>query len=155
MPLTLERNGFPEQTYFTFSYSRIRDADGGSGLLCTCVETTKSVSREAREHEVSLAFQNAAMPRALPTMPGLAFDAIYEAAGEDALVGGDWYDAFGLPDGRVVISVGDVGGSGLEAAVTMGAVRQTIRGAAQVFAEPAAALDAQTARCVRNNPTAS
>jgi hypothetical protein len=156
LPLTLERNGFPEQTYFTFSYSRIRDDGGAMGLLCTCVETTKSVSRErkvradgealreryTRDHAVSLAFQNAALPRILPTIPGLAFDAIYEAAGEDALVGGDWYDAFALPDGRVVISVGDVGGNGLEAAITMGAVRQTIRGAAQMFAEPAAVLDA-------------
>ena len=272
LPLTLERNGFPEQTYFTFSYSRICNEGGGKGLLCTCVETTKAVSREreframadsvaniiythapdgtvewansrwyeytalpepiattaegwarvvppddlasivhalerafargeayeaeirikpcgsgdealrwhlvravpmraadgrivrwagsatdvhdrradgealreryARDHAVSLAFQDAALPRTLPTVPGLTFDAMYEAAGEDALVGGDWYDAFRLPDGRVVISVGDVGGSGLEAAVTMGAVRQTTRGAAQVFADPAAVLDA-------------
>jgi serine phosphatase RsbU (regulator of sigma subunit) len=98
--------------------------------------------RYARDHAVSLAFQNAALPRVLPTVRGLAFDAIYEAAGEDALVGGDWYDAFRLPDGRIAISVGDVGGNGLEAAITMGAVRQTIRGAAQVFSDPAAALDA-------------
>ncbi len=96
----------------------------------------------AREHEVSLAFQNVALPQRLPTVPGLVFDAMYEAAGEEALVGGDWYDAFRLPDGRVVISVGDVAGSGLGAAVTMGAVRQVIRGASQVFAEPAAVLDA-------------
>jgi hypothetical protein len=144
MPLTLERNGFPEQTYFTFSYSRISSEGSGNGLLCTCVETTKSALREryTRDHAVSLAFQNAALPRVLPTVPGLAFDAMYEAAGEDALVGGDWYDAFALPDGRVVISVGDVGGNGLEAAITMGAVRQTIRGAAQMYAEPAAVLDA-------------
>jgi Stage II sporulation protein E (SpoIIE) len=144
LPLVLERNGYPEQTYFTFSYSRICDEGGANGLLCTCVETTKSALRQSyvRDHAVSLAFQDAALPRTLPTVPGLAFDAMYEAAGEDALVGGDWYDAFVLPDGRVVISVGDVGGNGLEAAVTMGAVRQTIRGAAQVFAEPAAALDA-------------
>lgn len=109
----------------------------------------------ARDHEASLAFQNAALPQSLPTVPGLAFDAIYEAAGEDAFVGGDWYDAFRLPDGRVVISVGDVVGSGLGAAVTMGAVRQVIRGAAQVFPEPAAVLDAPIAHCVPNSPTGS
>ncbi len=33
MPLTLLRNGFPEPTYFTFSYSRLRDEAGESGLL--------------------------------------------------------------------------------------------------------------------------
>ena len=47
-----------------------------------------------------------------------------------------------MTDGRVVISVGDVMGSGLDAAVTMAAARQAIRGAAQVFPEPAAVLDA-------------
>ena len=40
------------------------------------------------------------------------------------------------------MSVGDVIGNGLEAAVTMAGVRQAIRGAAQVFPEPAAVLDA-------------
>jgi serine phosphatase RsbU (regulator of sigma subunit) len=156
LPLVLERNGFPEQTYFTFSYSRIGDDREEGGVLCTCVETTKSVSREEqiraladnmrtqfdREHRASLAFQNAALPRVLPTLPGLRFDAIYEASEKDALVGGDWYDAFQLPDGRVVVSVGDVIGNGLDAAVTMAAARQAIRGAAQVFPEPGAVLDA-------------
>ena len=276
MPFTLERNGYPEEAFFTFSYSRIGEPGEEGGVLCTNVETTASVKREAqframadnmlhmvylhaadgtiawsssrwydytqlpreiaitpagwarvvapddfaplttaleaafangegyeieirikpdgsgedayrwhllravplrgesgeierwvgsatdihdrrvaetalrdrlerdfkREHEASLAFQNAALPQTLPTVAGLHFDAIYEAAGEDALVGGDWYDAFALPDGRVVISVGDVVGKGLDAAVTMGAARQAIRGAAQVFPEPAAVLDA-------------
>jgi PAS domain-containing protein/anti-sigma regulatory factor (Ser/Thr protein kinase) len=95
-----------------------------------------------REHQASLAFQRAALPQTLPEVPGLTFDAMYEAAGEDALVGGDWYDTFRLADGRVVLSVGDVIGSGLAAAVTMVAVRQAIRGAAQVFPEPVAVLDA-------------
>ena len=40
------------------------------------------------------------------------------------------------------MQLSDVGGSGFEAAITMGAVRQTIRGAAHVFPEPSAALDA-------------
>jgi hypothetical protein len=156
MPLVLERNGFPEQTYFTFSYSRIGDDGEEGGVLCTCVETTKSVSRELesrstaerferdfdREHRASVAFQNAALPALLPRVPGLTFDAMYQAAGEHALVGGDWYDAFQLTDGRVVVSVGDVIGNGLGAAVTMAAVRQAIRGAAQVFPDPAAVLDA-------------
>ncbi len=149
MPLVLERNGYPEQTYFTFSYSRFGSADEEGGVLCTCVETTKSMARDLRfrehfdrEHRALTAFQRAALPKALASAPGLRFDAIYEAAEEDAFVGGDWYDAFRLPDGRIVVSVGDVSGSGLEAAVTMAAVRQAIRGAAQVFPEPAAVLDA-------------
>jgi serine phosphatase RsbU (regulator of sigma subunit)/anti-sigma regulatory factor (Ser/Thr protein kinase) len=155
-PLTLERNGHPEPTNFTFSYSQFGEQGEAGGVLCTCVETTKAVARESafravaerlereldREHRALLAFQNAALPKALPAVPGVHFDAIYEAAGEDALVGGDWYDAFRLTDGRIVISVGDVMGSGLAASVTMAAARQAIRGAAQVFPEPGAVLDA-------------
>lgn len=96
----------------------------------------------AREHRASLAFQQAALPRRLPVVPGLSFSAIYEAAQADALVGGDWYDAFALRDGRIVLSAGDVSGNGLNAAVTMSAVRQAIRGAAQLYPDPVAVLDA-------------
>ena len=99
-------------------------------------------SERDREHRASLAFQDAAMPKALPNVPGLTFSAVYEAAEAEALVGGDWYDAFRLSDGRIVLSVGDVMGSGLASAVTMAAVRQAIRGAAQIYPDPASVLDA-------------
>ncbi len=95
-----------------------------------------------REHRASRAFQEAALPQDLPTIPGLALSAVYEPAGAEALVGGDWFDAFRLPDGRVVLSVGDVIGSGLPAAVTMAGVRQAIRGAAHVYPDPTTILDA-------------
>jgi serine phosphatase RsbU (regulator of sigma subunit) len=95
-----------------------------------------------REHRASAAFQRAALPTRLPDVPGMQFGAIYRAAKAEALVGGDWYDAFRLDDGRIVLSVGDVMGNGLFAAVTMGAVRQALRGAAQILAEPIALLDA-------------
>jgi len=95
-----------------------------------------------REHRASAAFQEAALPSRMPTIPGMRFMAIYRAAKAEALVGGDWYDAFRLDDGRIVLSIGDVMGSGLLAAVTMGAVRQAMRGAAQILAEPIDILDA-------------
>jgi PAS domain S-box-containing protein len=44
LPLTLTRRGFPEQAWFTFSYSPLRDeAAGARGMLCTVVETTQTV----------------------------------------------------------------------------------------------------------------
>ena len=78
----------------------------------------------------------------MPAVPGMEFRAIYRVAKTEALAGGDWYDAFRLDDGRIVLSIGDVMGSGLLAAVTMGAVRQSIRGAAQILADPIQILDA-------------
>ena len=44
LPLKVSRHGYDEQTYFTFSYSPIRDETGGiGGLYCACVETTHEV----------------------------------------------------------------------------------------------------------------
>ena len=95
-----------------------------------------------RERRVAESFQQAALPAELPDVAGFRFDAIYEAGRAEALIGGDWYDAFRLVDGRIVISIGDVAGSGLRAAVTMANVRQAIRGVAQVHADPALMLEA-------------
>ena len=115
--------------------------------ICTDISAQKrteaELSRRFEEADrVSVAFQSASLPAALPDIPGLRFDAIYRAGKPEAEVGGDWYDALRLLDGRILLSVGDVSGSGLSAAVEMVAMRQAIRGAAQVHADPLAILDA-------------
>jgi len=96
------------------------------------------------EHERRIArrLQDAALPNAFPAVPGARFDAYYRAGSDEALVGGDWYDVMRLADGRVVFSVGDVSGAGLEAAVTMSNVRQTLRGVAQLHPDPGLMLQA-------------
>ncbi|WP_051971337.1 ATP-binding protein [Massilia sp. 9096] len=49
LPLTMERKGYPEQTYFTFSYSPLHDGQGRvMGMYCTCIETTERVQSERR-----------------------------------------------------------------------------------------------------------
>lgn len=98
--------------------------------------------RHERERRISQTFQRAALPAELPKIPGTTLSAWYEAGGSDAQIGGDWYDAFRLPDGRLVLSIGDVAGSGLDAAVIMGSVRQSIRTAAIINPEPRLVLDA-------------
>ena len=102
----------------------------------------ESVSAYEREHTIATTLQRAALPNELPDVPGFAFDAFYEPARHEANIGGDWYDAVRLNDGRVVISVGDVAGTGLRAAVTMASMRQAIRAVAQVYADPLTMLDA-------------
>jgi len=97
--------------------------------------------RYEREHRVADSLQSAALPRRLPSVPGMRFDAYYQAGRTEARIGGDWYDAFALADGRIALSVGDVAGSGLEAAVTMGNVRQMIRAAAHAYADPMLILE--------------
>jgi serine phosphatase RsbU (regulator of sigma subunit) len=55
-------------------------------------------------------------------------------------VGGDWYDVFRVPDGKLGIVVGDVAGSGVHAAVIMGRMRSALRAYVLEVEDPAVAL---------------
>jgi len=94
-----------------------------------------------RERTTADALQRAMLPAQLPILRDVRFSASYSAASESQRVGGDFYDAFTIPDGRVAVTIGDVTGHGLEAAVIMGEIRQALRAAAFESAEPAAILD--------------
>jgi PAS domain S-box-containing protein len=133
----------------TISFVRPEDADAHGG---STVEFLEEVGRRCalaiqnaqlyqREHRVADALQSASLPQRLPQIEGIVMDAIYEPGHSEAQIGGDWYDAFALADGRVVVSIGDVAGSGLDAAVTMSNMRQIIRGIAQVHADPVLMLN--------------
>lgn len=91
----------------------------------------------AQTVHIATQFQRAALPRTLPVVGDLSFDAFYDPSTEEMLVGGDWYDAFELPDKRIAITVGDVQGHGLQAAVWMSRLRNSLR--ATLFTEPDAA----------------
>jgi serine phosphatase RsbU (regulator of sigma subunit) len=80
-----------------------------------------------QEHRIALELQRGLLPKHLPQIPGIELAAHYQAAGEGAEAGGDWYDAFGLPDGQLGVVVGDVTGRGLAAASTMGQLRSVTR----------------------------
>ncbi len=60
-----------------------------------------------------------AAPRRVPAGPGLRFSAKYLPAGSGIKVGGDWYDVFQLPNGRMALVIGDVVGRGVIAASVM------------------------------------
>lgn len=67
-----------------------------------------------------------------PIVDGLAFDVLYRPAAAIEQLGGDWYDIFRLPDGRIAFSLGDVCGRGLGAAVKMGQAKQAVKVAASL-----------------------
>ena len=90
-----------------------------------------------RQREVAGTLQAAFLPPALPQSPAVAFDATYAAGTRDLTIGGDWYDAFRCDDGTIAMSVGDVAGRGLEAAVPMGKMRQTFRTLGALASDPA------------------
>jgi len=78
-----------------------------------------------RERGLADALQRSLMPR-LPAMPAMSLAGRYLPAAA-ARLGGDWYDAFALPDGRVGMAIGDVVGHGFHAAAIMGQLRSGLR----------------------------
>ncbi|MHB8733338.1 MAG: MASE1 domain-containing protein [bacterium] len=106
-----------------------------------CAQAVERARLYEREHHAAETFQRALLPVAIPQVPGLTIHTVYQPGARESNVGGDWYDVFRLPTGKIVISVGDVAGRGLAAAVVMGELRQTIRTAALEHEQPAAVLE--------------
>ena len=88
----------------------------------------------AADRAAVTALQRSLVPSALPAVAGAEMAARY-IPGSGA-VGGDWYDVFTLPTGHVCVTVGDVAGSGLAAAVIMGRMRSTLRAYALETTDP-------------------
>lgn len=92
------------------------------------------------EGDAAKALQRLLLPPRLPVVPGAALAARYLPGGETG-VGGDWYDVFTLPSGRLGLVIGDVVGHGLRAAVIMGRIRSVVRAYALETENPAAVLE--------------
>lgn len=91
------------------------------------------------EHHVAESLQRALLPR-LPSVPGLELAARYLASGAGQQVGGDWFDAFPVADGRCGLVVGDVIGHDVAAASAMAQIRALLRGYAVDGDPPATVL---------------
>jgi putative methionine-R-sulfoxide reductase with GAF domain len=85
------------------------------------------------------ALQRSLLPSALPPVPGAEMAARYIAG--RGTVGGDWYDVFILPSGELGMVIGDVAGSGLQAAIVMGRMRSALRAYALDGHDPGDVLD--------------
>lgn len=92
-----------------------------------------------RSREVAYTLQSSLLPPRLPEIPGLDLGACFLAGGEDLIVGGDFYDVSALDDGRWAVTIGDVCGTGAEAAAVTARVRYTARAASE-RSRPAALL---------------
>ena len=146
-------------TAFEAEY-RLRGADGEYRWFLARAEPTLGFSREVnrwfgtcvdidtqrraleRIERVAATMQKVFLPTAFPHWPNLRIDATYSAADRQALIGGDWYDAVEMPDGRLMFSVGDVTGHGLDASVSAGRIRQAVYAVAFDQNDPALVLGA-------------
>ena len=97
---------------------------------------------ESEVRELADTLQRSLLPSMLPAVPGLELAARYRPGGGSALVGGDTYDVVPLPDGRWMVLIADVCGTGAEAAAVTALTRHTARAAAATTGDPAEVLAA-------------
>ena len=99
--------------------------------------------------QVAVALQQSLLPPDLPPIPGLELGAHYHAGTE--LVGGDFYDVFAIGERTWGIVLGDVCGSGPEAASQTALTRHTVRTAAMFDTDPATVMHALNRALLRSN----
>ena len=106
-----------------------------------------------RERGLADALQRSLMPR-LPELPGVSLAGRYLPAAAERL-GGDWYDAFALPDGRLGMAIGDVVGRGFHAAAIMGQLRSGLRAYALDGTRAGARCSSGSAGCCASSSRAA
>ncbi|MHC9295111.1 SpoIIE family protein phosphatase [Mycobacterium sp. LTG2003] len=97
-------------------------------------------SRTRGELRMAETLQRSLLPQSIPAPDNWQLSAHYEPAA-GGRVGGDWYDAFELRDGRLIVLIGDVAGHGITAAGTMAQLRNALRAYLFAGASPAEALN--------------
>jgi PAS domain S-box-containing protein len=108
-------------------------------LASQCAQALERARLYEAERRVAATLQRSLLPQRLPNVESVEFAVRYlPAAGLAA--GGDFYEAIGLPEGRVGVAVGDVVGRGANAAAAMGQLRSALRAFAMAGAGPAEVL---------------
>lgn len=108
-----------------------RPSEDEQALMNTLADLAGQALRRVRAQQARVELATAVQKSMLPTLPqhvpGLEIAARYLPSRGGLDIGGDWYDAFVLPDGAVVLEIGDVQGHDVEAAAFMGQIRAFMR----------------------------
>ncbi|MET0818777.1 MAG: SpoIIE family protein phosphatase [Solirubrobacteraceae bacterium] len=141
----LARVPFPQggSVWIGFDDPREIGADQRAVMETCAVQAGLALERRRlyeRSRDVAHVLQRSLLTTAPPADPRLEIATVYRPAVEHLEVGGDWYDAFALPGGRLGITVGDVVGRGLGAASAMGQLRSAVRALAGADLAPAQVL---------------
>jgi serine/threonine-protein kinase RsbW len=94
-----------------------------------------------QERAIARTLQRSLLAGEIPSDARFAVETHYQAAGQDLEVGGDWFDAFLISSDRLAVVIGDVVGRGIDAATTMGQLRNAIRALAFNELGPARLLE--------------
>lgn len=131
-----------------WSGRRFRRHDAGfarvlSGRIALALDNAglfADLERVQRERaEIAATLQHGLLPPPLPKIPGWCAAAMYQPAGAENEVGGDFYDAFPITGGWMLV-IGDVTGKGAAAASITAQARYTLRAAAWLSGDPLVAL---------------
>ncbi|MFC8450443.1 SpoIIE family protein phosphatase [Kitasatospora sp. NPDC057223] len=117
--MTLSRTG-PGRS---FTDTEVELAEEVARRCALALDNTRLYNQQA---DIAAVLQRSLLTE-LPLVAGLELAARYQPAQRGAEIGGDWYDAFPLPDGTLAVVIGDVVGHDLQAASRMGALRNMLR----------------------------
>lgn len=115
----------PLELSHTFTPDGLWQANGRDVTVRQRDEAEREQRRQS-EHEISEVLQRSLLP-VLAELDGQDLAVRYEPAVDALEVGGDWYDAIALDNGRLAVAVGDVVGKGAAAAAAMGQLRSAAR----------------------------
>jgi sigma-B regulation protein RsbU (phosphoserine phosphatase) len=127
-----------------FSETDLQVLEALAGHIAVGVQNAHIFARErqerermVREAEEARAIQNALFARAVPLVPGFAFETAWHPAG---IVAGDWFDFIDLGEQRYGLVLADVSGKGMPAALLMSATRALMRLVARPSSSPSETL---------------
>ena len=108
------------------------------------VQAYAEKQKQDTELEIARNVQRDLLPTQFPTVPGYQFFASYDAA---QAIGGDMYDCFELPDGKICLSFGDVAGKGVPGAMIMSRMSSCVQSTIRHVQDVVEAMKAINIRC--------
>jgi serine phosphatase RsbU (regulator of sigma subunit) len=134
-----------------------RPSSDERALMGTLADLAGQALRRVRAQQAYVELATAVQKSMLPTLPGhlpgLEAAARYRPSRKGLDIGGDWYDAFVLPDGAVALEIGDVQGHDVDAAAFMGKIRESMRTIAAYEPDPGTVLSRINEVLVRMDAT--
>ncbi|MFD6875031.1 MULTISPECIES: SpoIIE family protein phosphatase [unclassified Streptomyces] len=126
---------------WSISFYRLEAPNGNVlGVATSSVDVTERHRAVEEQRHTALTLQHSLLPHTPPRRPGLEVATRYRPAQATMEIGGDWFDVIPLRDDKTALVVGDVMGSGVGAAATMGQLRTATRTLADLDLDPAQVL---------------
>jgi serine phosphatase RsbU (regulator of sigma subunit) len=119
---------------------RPEDAEALNVLAAQAAMAIENAHRFERQRRMARSLQEGLLSTDMPDIDGCDFGAVYEAAGGEADIGGDFFDVFDLPEGKYALVVGDVSGKGAEAAAQTAMAKYMLRAFAIRNSTPSSVL---------------